>query len=246
MTQSSSRLRTTLAERSSSFLPVIPRCYFLRSKPPHAHFSLVRTATTFNRYRSYQNANLVSSKQLTCFSDFRVPLDHPDHFTLPEYVDYLRAYTRHFKFDDRIKLLCRVINVSPARNKDGSPRGNGHIVQYVEGGGTSSNSDVRTLRADYVAVCSGLHVVPSWPSIPGIDHVLHPKPAAADADVLPRQVYHSSEYKDRSQLAGRRVMVLGTGETGHDLAYEAVHAGATEVTLCTRGGFLSFPKVLVS
>lgn len=29
-----------------------------------------------------------------------------------------------------------------------------------------------------------------------------------------------------------------------DLAYESVHAGAQEVVLCSRGGFLSFPKIL--
>lgn len=56
-------------------------------------------------------------------------------------------------------------------------------------------------------------------------------------------------------------MILGTGETGLDIAYEAVKAGATEVTLCSHSGyvlvcmvmisyhesyrFLSFPKALV-
>lgn len=29
-----------------------------------------------------QNANLVSSKQLTCFSDFRLPAEHSDHLSL--------------------------------------------------------------------------------------------------------------------------------------------------------------------
>ncbi len=33
---------------------------------------------------------------------------------------------------------------------------------------------------------------------------------------------------------------------GMDLAYESAKAGAKEVVLCTRGGFLSFPKALVS
>jgi len=37
---------------------------------------------------------------------------------------------------------------------------------------------------------------------------------------------------------------MGTGETGMDLAYESIKAGAEEVVLCSRGGFLSFPKVL--
>jgi dimethylaniline monooxygenase (N-oxide forming) len=52
-------------------------------------------------------------------------------------------------------------------------------------------------------------------------------------------VYHSVDYKQRSQLRGRRVMILGTGETGMDLAYEAAKAGAKEVVLCSRSGFVS-------
>lgn len=60
-----------------------------------------------------------------------------------------------------------------------------------------------------------------------------------------RKIFHSAQYKSRSQLAGRRILVLGTGETGMDLAYEAAKAGAKEVVLCSRGGFLSFPKALV-
>lgn len=31
-------------------------------------------------------------------------------------------------------------------------------------------------------------------------------------------------------------MVCGTGETGMDLAYESIKAGAEEVYLCSRGG----------
>ncbi|KAF8321719.1 FAD/NAD(P)-binding domain-containing protein [Clavulina sp. PMI_390] len=196
------------------------------------------------RYRSYENANLVSSKQMTCFSDFRVPLDHPDHLTLPEYVEYLRDYAKHFGFEDRIKLKCRVMNVSPAPSPNGAEeRGHGHIVEYVDNSSSESEPQTRTIHADFVAVCSGLHVTPSWPEIPGIEYVLSPK-MRVEGDELPHEVYHSSEYKLRSQLAGRSVMILGTGETGHDLAYEAAKAGATQVTLCTRGGFLSFPKVL--
>lgn len=89
-----------------------------------------------------------------------------------------------------------------------------------------------TIYAPYVAVCAGLHVIPSIPSIPGIEHVLSRK----DTSHKPA-AFHSLEYKLRSQLTGRKVMVLGTGETGMDLAYEAVKAGAQEVTLCSRSGY---------
>lgn len=51
-----------------------------------------------------------------------------------------------------------------------------------------------------------------------------------------KKVIHSSEYKGRAQLTGRKVLICGTGETGMDLAYESVKAGAKEVYLCSRGG----------
>jgi len=35
-------------------------------------------------------------------------------------------------------------------------------------------------------------------------------------------VLHSSEYKDKSLFAGKRVLIVGCGETGMDLAYRAV------------------------
>jgi dimethylaniline monooxygenase (N-oxide forming) len=80
-------------------------------------------------------------------------------------------------------------------------------------------------------------VTPAVPDIPGIEHVLDSR-QNADIGITPR-VFHSIDYKFRSQLTGRRVMILGTGETGMDLAYEAVKAGANEVVLCSRSGYVS-------
>ena len=93
-----------------------------------------------------------------------------------------------------------------------------------------------TVRATYVAVCTGLHVIPSVPDIPGISHVLERPAREVNGKIIMPAVYHSSDYKSRSQLKGRRVMILGTGETGMDIAYEAAKAGAQEAVLCSRGG----------
>ncbi|KAJ7837039.1 FAD/NAD(P)-binding domain-containing protein [Mycena olivaceomarginata] len=171
------------------------------------------------RYRSYQNATLVSSKQLTSFSDFRLPFEHPDHLTLEEYVDYLRAYCKNFGITERIHLQTKVVSVS--RNPAG-----GHIVSYVKKTPSGEwESTLHTINAAYVALCTGLHVIPSIPVVPGLEHVLNPQNHASGTTP---STYHSVEYKSRTQLAGRRVMILGTGETGMDLAYEAAKAGAKE------------------
>ena len=94
------------------------------------------------------------------------------------------------------------------------------------------------MHTRYVVVCTGLHVIPSVPDIPGIEHVLNRAPRVEGDRVIEPAAYHSAEYKKRSQLAGRRVMILGTGETGMDLAYESAKAGAEEAVLCTRGGYV--------
>ncbi|KAK7049360.1 hypothetical protein VNI00_005961 [Paramarasmius palmivorus] len=192
------------------------------------------------RYRSYQNANLVSSKQLTSFSDFRLPLHHHDHLTLEaceEYVQYLRDYCKQFNLTERIHLNTKVVNIS--RNPGG-----GHIISFVQRASKDAPWDTtpHTIQAAYVAICSGLHVTPSIPDIPGIQHVLHAQDENTSSSE--RAVFHSADYKSRSQLAGKRVMILGTGETGMDIAYEAAKAGAAEAVLCSRAGFLSFPKLL--
>ena len=155
---------------------------------------------TFN-YRSYQNAELVSSKQLTTFSDHRLPLDSPDHISLPEYVDYLRSYVAKFKLDAHIKLNSPVTYVE--RLPDGSQWR--HRVKYLDGTDAGEKNE-RFYDCSHLAVCTGLHVEPNIPTIPGIDNIKG-------------DVFHSSRYKDRSQVAGRNVLILGCGETAMGESY---------------------------
>ncbi|KAN0063764.1 hypothetical protein ACQY0O_003814 [Thecaphora frezii] len=216
------------------------------------------------RYRAYSNATLVSSKQLTCFSDFRLPLEHHDHLTLPEYVRYLEHYTQHFELRRRCRFRMRT-RVTAVDRLD-----KGHRVRFVSTA-TDQPSAPSEEVFSHLCVCSGLHVVPAIPEIPGLPPVVkgdQPIEAAKPSDVPDGYdqadsvgwakrgtaattrnaadilTLHSSQFKDRSLYRGKRVMILGTGETGMDMAYEAVKAGAEEIVLCTRAGFLMFPAVL--
>ncbi|KAL6708962.1 hypothetical protein ACN47E_002089 [Coniothyrium glycines] len=175
------------------------------------------------RYRAYENAELVSSKQLTTFSDHRFPLSTNDHISLPQYVDYLQSYVDKFNLKPHIKLGCRVSKIEPiAKSTDQRWK---HRVNYMEHG------NERTFDCSHVAMCTGLHVEPNVPSIPGIENVKG-------------EIFHSSQYKKRAQLTGRDVLIMGCGETAMDVAYEAIKADAKSVTMCFRTGFLSFPKAL--
>jgi dimethylaniline monooxygenase (N-oxide forming) len=83
---------------------------------------------------------------------------------------------------------------------------------------------------DAVAICSGLHIDPFMPSIPGIENV--------------PQVIHSAEFKLRKDFGvDKHVMILGAGETAMDLGHLAVTSPTKSVTICHRDGFYYAPKV---
>ena len=209
------------------------------------------------RYRSYSNATLVSSKQLTSYSDFRLPVEHKDHLTLNEYVQYLEDYTSHFRLRERCEFRMRT-KVLKSIKVDG-----GHLLRFRSLDPESEDAPDRSELFTHLCVCSGLHVTPAIPNIPGLpptiegDQIVTAPMGSAEtvASRIPEPIHHaasaseivtlhSSQFKDRSLYRGKRVMILGTGETGMDMAYEAVKAGAKEVILCTRAGFLLFPAVL--
>ncbi|KAK5996241.1 Monooxygenase ptmN [Cladobotryum mycophilum] len=167
--------------------------------------------------RSYEDGELVSSKQLTTFSDFR-HTSREDFLKIEQYVQYLGDYCTHFDLWPYINLHTRVVAIR--RQSE-----NSHIVTYQSIG----SEKLDTWECDAIAICSGLHVTPNMPNIKGIENV--------------PLVMHSSQFKKREQFGiGKTVMVVGSGETGADIAYLAVTSKTARVLLCHRDGFHFAPK----
>jgi dimethylaniline monooxygenase (N-oxide forming) len=136
---------------------------------------------------------MVSSKQLTTFSDFRQKIVEPDFLSTSTYCDYLENYCTNFKLWSHIQLSTKVTKIHRLGGK-------GHVITYI-----SSDCSVNDWQCNAVAICTGLHVIPNIPRIQGIQSI--PK------------VLHSSEFKEKNQFGvGKDVMILGSGETGMDLA----------------------------
>ncbi|KAI0835854.1 FAD/NAD(P)-binding domain-containing protein [Hypoxylon sp. FL0890] len=166
--------------------------------------------------RTYEDAELVSSRQLTCFSDFRCKDDESDFISAKRYVEYLNEYCTHFNLWPHMTFSCTVKGVQS--HKEG-----GHTVVYLLGG------QEYTWECDAVAVCSGLHVHPSIPEIEGIEKV--------------PIVLHSSRLKKKAQFGvGKTVLILGSGETGADVSLLAITSPTKRVVLCHRNGFHLAPK----
>jgi cation diffusion facilitator CzcD-associated flavoprotein CzcO len=78
----------------------------------------------------------------------------------------------------------------------------------------------RTMHPRHVVMATGVSGIPNKPELPGL----------ADFEGC---VLHSSQYDDGEAWTGKRAVVIGTGNSGHDIAQD-LHTSGTEVTLVQR------------
>ncbi len=67
----------------------------------------------------------------------------------------------------------------------------------------------------------------------GYNHTPH-RPALAGQERFRGTLLHSADYETGAQFAGRRVLVVGIGNTGGEIAVDLVEHGAAAVELCVR------------
>ncbi|KAK0638502.1 dimethylaniline monooxygenase [Cercophora newfieldiana] len=206
------------------------------------------------KYRVWEGAELVSSKYLTAFSDFRLPKDAPDFLSPEQYVQYLLSYAKRFKILDHIRCKTLVTNV---RRRQGG----GHVVTTQDRETMASQEH----QCDAVIVCSGLNLTPSFPTdIEGLiptKESQSPSNSATSDTKSPHtfRTLHSSAFKNlpgprneflplspksSPQKEGSTVLILGAGETAHDIAYMAInHPSVSRVILSHKSGFFVAPKI---
>src|SRR5690349_3002992 len=78
----------------------------------------------------------------------------------------------------------------------------------------------RTMHPRHVVMATGVSGIPNLPEIPALRG-------------FRGSVLHSSEYQDGAAWKGKRALVIGTGNSGHDIAQDLYSSGAT-VTLVQR------------
>jgi hypothetical protein len=165
---------------------------------------------------SYKSLHINTSRERMEFSDFPMPDHLPDFARHDQIAAYFDAYVDHFGFRDRITVNTGVEQVR--RRSDG-----GFEVRLSTG---------ETRGYDAVCVANGHHWNPRWP-----------EPAFPGSDGFTGEQMHSHSYSQETQLAGKRVVVVGMGNSGMDIAVDAsYHAQATY--LSARRGVHVIPKYI--
>lgn len=143
---------------------------------------------------TYSTTRFQNSRDTSFFSDF-YPEDVSGTFPdVHEVRRYLDAYATRFDLERHIQCNTRVISVQA--------EGGGWQVEIESAG-------VRSRQAfDGVALCHGRYQIPQQARIPGLE-------------AFTGEVLHSGQYFDNTAFAGKRVLVIGNGVSGMDIAGEA-------------------------
>ena len=169
---------------------------------------------------SYSTLHINTSRERMEYADFPMPAAYPDFPRHDQIARYFDDYVEHFGLRERITFNTGVEQV---RQEDG-----GWEVT-IEGEGASGGREVR--RYDALLVANGHHWNPRWPE-PQI-------PGSFDGEQI-----HAHDYKEPSQLAGRRVVVVGMGNSAMDIAVDASYR-ALSTTLVARRGVHIVPKYIL-
>jgi hypothetical protein len=164
----------------------------------------------------YRSLQINTSRDMTAFADYPMPADYPDFPSHEQIRDYLEGYVDRFGFRDRIRFRTTVDSVVPQAD------GTFTVGMRAADGGLT----VGRYRA--VLVASGHHWLPRMPRLPG---------------TFSGRTLHAHDYRSPEMFAGRRVLVVGMGNSGCDIACDLARV-AGRTMLSTRRGAHVIPKYL--
>ena len=156
---------------------------------------------------AYRSLTTNTSARMMAFSDFPMPHALPEFPARADVLQYLNDYADHFNLRSCIQFNTCVETVEPADD--------GGWTVHLAGSSLPQHFDA-------VVVASGFYREPRWPSLPGLD-------------TFRGRVMHSGAYQGPEPFAGQRVVVIGAGSSGSDIAAE-VSTTAAQVELAARSG----------
>jgi cation diffusion facilitator CzcD-associated flavoprotein CzcO len=168
---------------------------------------------------AYRSLHINTSRGLMAYRTYPMPDDYPDypnHFQIARYFD---DYVDHFGLREKIRFRTEVKSVVPV---------DGEWEVAVEN--ADGESEARRYRA--VLVANGHHWDPRWP-----------EPAYRGSDEFEGEQIHVHHYREPEVLRGKRVLVLGIGNSATDIAVEASRIAETTFLAMRRGAYV-MPKYL--
>ncbi|XP_040262601.1 flavin-containing monooxygenase 5-like isoform X2 [Bufo bufo] len=178
-----------------------------------------------DRASIYKSVIINTSKEMMCFSDFPIPEHFPNYMHNSKIMEYFLMYAEKFDLLNYIQFKTTVCSIkrSPTFSATG---------QWIVTTEKEDKQDVAVF--DAVMICTGHHTFPNLPlySFPGIEN-------------FKGQYLHSRDYKIPDSFKDKRIVVIGIGNSGGDIAVELSRT-AQQVFLSTRRGAWIVNRVSVN
>jgi dimethylaniline monooxygenase (N-oxide forming) len=169
---------------------------------------------------AYRSLHINTSRDAMQYAAYPMPESYPDYPSHWQVAEYFDSFVDHFGLRDRITFRTEVTRVLPL------PGGGFEVtIRSREHG---REAEVR--RYDHVVVANGHHWDPRWP-----------EPSFPGSDTFPGTQMHAHYYRTPEALEGKRVVVLGIGNSAADIAVESSRV-ARETYLAMRRGAHVIPK----
>lgn len=162
----------------------------------------------------YDTAHLISSKRMTEFAEFPMKDSVAQYPSHHELKTYFRDFVDHFGLREHYEFSTRVVSVEP----DGD--------QWAIT--TEHDGQKQTRNFDGVMIANGTLHTPNMPALLGD---------------FAGEVMHSADYRTPEVFKNKRVLIIGCGNSGADIAVDAVHH-AHSVDMSLRRGYYFLPKFI--
>jgi dimethylaniline monooxygenase (N-oxide forming) len=177
---------------------------------------------------AYESLHINTSRQLMEYAAYPMPEELPDYPSHRQIAAYFDDFVDHFGLRELITFRTEVVKVQPV------PAGGYDVtVRGVASGSTTGSGAAETRHYEHVIVANGHHWNPRWP-----------EPGFPGAESFPGEQIHAHHYRTPESLVGKRVLVLGIGNSACDIAVESSRV-ATSTDLAMRRGAHIIPKYLL-
>ncbi|XP_038047313.1 flavin-containing monooxygenase 5-like [Patiria miniata] len=163
----------------------------------------------------YRSTTTNTSKESMSFSDFLFPDEWPNFLHNSYMKRYLDMYADKFGLKKHIHFSTRVTRLAQAPDYEST--GRWVVTTQAEGAARQTSQEF-----DTVMICTGMLNNPNIPEFPGLEG-------------FQGKVIHSQAFRRPEEFEGKRVVVVGIGNSGADAATD-ISRLASQVYLSTERG----------
>jgi len=164
----------------------------------------------------YETAHLISSKKMTEFTDFPMREDIAEYPSHADLKSYFHEFAEKYDIRTHYRFETEVINTEPL-----GADGEGWKITWR---GKDGKKKSGTFAG--ILIANGTLTEPNLPKFNG---------------TFTGELIHSSQYRYATQFMDKRVLIIGAGNSGCDIAVDVIHHGK-KCDISMRRGYYFVPK----